>query len=139
MTEPQPKSDDEAPEATQDNGETSDHAGQIAGLKDQVLRALADAENTRRRAQKEREDTAKYAVSDFAKEMLNVADNFQRAMAAMPENVTDPVVKNLVTGIQATERQLLAVLERFGIKKIDPLGQAFDPHFHRAMSEVNDP
>ncbi len=146
MTEPQqarPEDDEvppaQPPEAEAESGSEDASAAKLAEMKDQLLRALAEAENTRRRAQKEREDTAKYAVSDFAKEMLNVADNFQRAMAAMPENVSDPVVKNLVTGIQATERQLQSVLERFGIKKIDPLGQPFDPHFHRAMTEIDDP
>jgi len=113
-------------------------ATEIAGLKDQVLRALADAENTRRRARKEIEDEKKYAVGSFAKEMLGVADNFRRALDATPRDTSDPALKNLITGIEATERQLQASLERFGIKKIEPLGQIFDPNFHQVMGEVQD-
>ncbi len=113
---------------------------EITQLKDQTLRALAEAENTRRRMQKEVEDTRKYATTNFAKEMLVVADNFQRALAAVPPDaVQNEALKNLMTGIEATERQLLASFERFGIKKIDPLGQMFDPNFHRVMMELDDP
>jgi len=114
-------------------------AAEIRQLKDQLLRALAEAENTRRRAQKEREDTAKYAVANFAKEMLGVADNFQRAVEAIPaETRKSEAGKNLIAGIEATERQLQATLERFGIKKLTPLGEVFDPNFHRAMLEMED-
>lgn len=111
-----------------------------AQLKDQILRALAEAENTRRRAQKEREDTSKYAVANFAKDMLAVADNFQRALEALPKDgIQNDAMKNLVAGIEATERQLNASLDRFGIKKVEPVGQPFDPNFHRVMMEVEDP
>jgi molecular chaperone GrpE len=141
MTDPQHDVDDEAEnvnEATSNSNAPGelDPAAQIASLKDQVLRALAEAENTRRRAQKEREDTAKYAVANFAKEMLNVSDNFRRALEAVPKEDHDPALKTLMTGIEATERQLQSALERFGIKKLSPLGQAFDPNFHRVMMEV---
>jgi molecular chaperone GrpE len=116
-----------------------DAASEIAGLKDQLLRALADAENTRRRSRKEIEDSSKYAVASFAKDMLGVADNFRRALEAVPQETSDPALKNLIAGIEATERQLLASLERFGIRKLDPIGQIFDPHFHQVMAEVQDP
>lgn len=145
MNEPKPKSHEEdpaapAPEAIAAAEPNEDPAaGKMAELKDQLLRALADAENTRRRAQKEREDTAKYAVANFAREMLSVADNFRRALDAVPKDSNDPTLKNLVAGVEATERQLQASLERFGIKKLEPLGEAFDPNFHRAMMEVDDP
>ncbi|MDX2027596.1 MAG: nucleotide exchange factor GrpE [Alphaproteobacteria bacterium] len=139
MTDPhnQPQDDENSapPEASSDDAANS----QLAEMKDQLLRALADAENTRRRAQKEREDTAKYAVGNFAKEMLGVADNFARALDAIPKDASDPVVKNLVAGIEATERQLRAALERFGIKEMEPLGEPFDPNFHRVMMEIDDP
>lgn len=145
MTDPQqnPAEDENeleaaATETTAPASPEEEAAQQIASLKDQLLRALADAENTRRRAQKEREDTSKYAVSNFAREMLNVADNFRRALEATPTESNDPALKNLIAGIDATERQLQAVLERFGIKKMEPLGQAFDPNFHRVMVEVDD-
>ena len=139
MTEPQPKTSDDENTASPDAAPTEDKgASQAAELKDQLLRALAEAENVRRRAQKEREDTAKYAVSNFAKEMLTVADNFTRALEALPKDVKDAGLKNLVTGIEATGRQLDAAFARFGITKLDPLGQPFDPHFHRVMMEVED-
>lgn len=110
---------------------------QLSEMKDRALREMADAENTRRRAQKEREETSKYAIANFAKEMLVISDNFRRALDAAPTGDLDPAVKNLIVGIDATERQFSAALERFGIKKIDPLGQPFDPHFHRVMMEVD--
>ncbi|MFA4994422.1 MAG: nucleotide exchange factor GrpE [Bdellovibrionales bacterium] len=109
---------------------------QLAELKDRVLREMADAENTRRRAQKDREETSKYTIASFAKEMLALSDNFSRALESAPTNNADPAVKNFIVGIEATERQFLATLERFGIKKINPLGQVFDPNFHRVMMEV---
>jgi len=148
MTEPQPNLNDEENAAvsaeiseggTAAENSENEAALQIASLKDQVLRALAEAENTRRRAQKEREETAKYAVANFAREMLNVSDNFRRALDATPKDNNDPALKNLITGIDATERQLQATLERFGIKKLEPLGQPFDPNFHRVMIEVDAP
>ena len=106
---------------------------QLAEMKDRALREMADAENTRRRAQKE---TSKYAVANFAKEMLGIADNFRRALDAAPNENTDPAVKNLIAGIDATERQFQATLDRFGIKKVSPLGQPFDPNFHQVMLEI---
>jgi len=144
MTEPQANPQDEEvseADATETEKTTSPETGslaEIASLKDQVLRALAEAENTRRRAQKERDDTAKYAVANFAKEMLNVSDNFNRALDAMPQDTKDPALKNLITGLEATGRQMQATLDRFGIKKLEPLGQPFDPNFHRVMMEVDD-
>lgn len=117
-----------------------DYAAEAAQLKDQLLRALAEAENTRRRMQKELDDARKYAVSTFAKEVLTVSDNFQRALDSVPkEGASADTLTQLVTGIEATERQLQAVLERFGIKKIEPLGQMFDPNYHRVMMEQEDP
>jgi len=138
MTEPEAQTPDEynAPEQAAENAPANEE--KVTQLKDQLLRALAEAENVRRRAQKEREDTAKYAISNFAKEMLAVADNFSRAIDAAPKDGQDAGLKNLITGIEATGRQLQAALERFGIKKLDPLDQPFDPHFHRVMMEVED-
>jgi molecular chaperone GrpE len=108
-------------------------------LKDQHLRALAEMENIRRRGLKERDDAGKFAVSEFARGLLDVADNFERALIAFPRDGLNDAVKNLITGIEATGRQLAATLERAGIKKITPLDQAFDPHFHRVMLEVDEP
>jgi molecular chaperone GrpE len=137
MTEENAVPDMEAPQGDAPNTEVM--AAEIAGLKDQLLRALADAENTRRRSRKEIEDSGKYAVTNFAKEMLVVADNFRRALDAVPQDTQDPALKNLIVGIEATERQLLSAFERFGIKKLDPMGQIFDPHLHQVMAEVQDP
>jgi molecular chaperone GrpE len=132
------------PQATDDAG-TLEHvdaaslAAEVEHLKDQMLRAMAEAENTRRRLNKELDDTRKYAVGNFAKEMLVVADNFRRALDAVPKNAAgNDTLKQLVAGVEATERQLLAGFERFGIKKINPMGQPFDPHFHQVMMEVED-
>lgn len=108
---------------------------EIASLKDQTLRALADAENTRRRAERDREDASKYAVSSFARDLLSVADNLRRALDAVPPS-EDETVKALVTGVEATERELLSVFDRRGLTRIEPMGQTFDPNFHEAVFEV---
>lgn len=109
-----------------------------AAMKDQLLRALAEAENTRRRGQRDREDSAKYAAAPLAKDILPVADNLARALAAVPKEAlaSDEALKNLVEGIAATERQLQSALERHNIKRIDPEGEKFDSHRHQAMFEV---
>ena len=111
---------------------------ETAQLKDQLLRALAEAENTRRRSQREREDSARYAAAALAKDIVPVADNLARALAAVPAEALgkDEALKNLVDGIAATERQFLAALERHNIKRIDPLGEKFDAHLHQAMFEL---
>lgn len=142
-TGPQPEPEvaaAQANNAAEDAGaRIADLEKQLAEMKDRALREMADAENTRKRAQKEREDTSKYAVAGFAKDVLAVADNFSRALAAAPNETSDPTVTNLLTGLQATERQLMATLERFGVRKIEPIGQPFDPHFHQVMMEVDAP
>lgn len=111
---------------------------QVKEYKDQMLRALAEAENVRRRAQREIEDAGKFAVTKFARELLSVADNLSRALASLPgdrEAMAEPV-KNLVLGIEATERDLLAIFERAGIKRIEAMGQPFNPELHQAIMEV---
>lgn len=112
---------------------------EIAELKDQVLRSLADAENLRRRLEREKEDAVKFAASKFAKDVLSVADNLRRALDSAPKDSSDEVTKNLVIGVEATERELLSVFERHGITRIDPQGQRFDPNLHQAMFEIEDP
>lgn len=106
--------------------------------KEQAMRALAEAENTRRRAQKEREDASKFAVSGFAKDLLEVSDNLRRALEAVPEDLLngEPRLKNLVEGIEATERTMLRTFEKHGIKKLEPLDEPFDPNFHEVMFEA---
>jgi molecular chaperone GrpE len=114
---------------------------ELAQAKDQMMRALADAENTRRRAIKEREDAGKYAVSSFAKDMLDVADNLRRALDSMPKDLVEnePRLKNLIDGIQATERTLLKNFEKHGIRKIEPLDEIFNPNYHEVMFEASLP
>jgi molecular chaperone GrpE len=110
---------------------------QIAELKDLRLRALAETENQRKRAQREREDAGKYGAASFAKDVLEVADNLHRALASAPEDSgRDEPTRNLLAGVAATERELLAALERHGIRRIEPTGERFDHNFHQAMFEV---
>jgi molecular chaperone GrpE len=111
-----------------------------AELKDRLLRALADTENTRRRAERERLDASQYAIANFARDILAVADNFARAIDACPADAREsasPQVKAVIEGVEATERQLLATLERHGIKAIDTSDGKFDPNFHQAIAEVS--
>lgn len=107
-------------------------------MKDQAARALAEAENTRRRARKEREDAGKYAISGFAKDLLDVSDNLRRALDAIPEDMleSEPRLKNLVDGIEATERTLLKSFDKNGIEKLEPLDEPFNPNFHEVMFEA---
>jgi molecular chaperone GrpE len=111
---------------------------ELADAKDRLLRALAETENVRRRAQREREDAQRYAVTNFAKDMLNVADNLRRALESMPDaDALDERTRNLLTGVAATERELLAAFERHGIKKLEPrAGDRFDHNLHEAVFEV---
>jgi molecular chaperone GrpE len=111
---------------------------EAAQLKDQLLRALAEAENVRRRAQREREDAAKYAIANFARDVLQVSDNLHRALDAIPAAALaeDEALKNLHEGVTATERQLDAALERQQVKRIWPMGEKFDANLHQAMFEV---
>ena len=113
---------------------------EAAAMKDQLLRALAEVENTRRRADRDRQDIAKYAITDFARDLLSPADNLRRALDAVPADAIgqDAVLTNLNEGVEATERELLSAFEKFGIKKIESLDQKFDPNFHQAMFEVPD-
>ena len=113
---------------------------EAAALKDQLLRALAEAENVRRRAQRDREEAGKYAISAFARELVAVADNLRRAIDAIPPAAmaNDEALKNLAAGVELTERQLLAAFERFQLRKIEPLGEKFDSNLHQAMMEVPD-
>jgi molecular chaperone GrpE len=111
---------------------------QVGDLRDQALRALAEAENVRKRMQREMEDSVKFAVTKFARDVLSVADNLGRALQALPaeRDGIDPAIKSVIEGVEATERELQAILERNGIKKIDPMGEPFNPEYHQAVMEV---
>jgi molecular chaperone GrpE len=111
-------------------------------MKDKLLRTLADMENLRRRTEREVADARTYSVANFARDMLNVADNIRRALESVPEEAkasADGALKALIEGIELTERDLLKALERHGVKKLEPEGQKFDPNVHQAMFEVPNP
>jgi len=112
---------------------------EIEILKDQRLRALAEAENIRRRAEKEKADASQYAVTKFARDMVGIADNFARALAAVPADAraaADPQVQAVLDGVEATDRQLMQTLERYGVKAVDTSDGKFDPNLHQAIAEV---
>lgn len=114
---------------------------EVAELKDQLLRALAEAENVRNRAKREREETLRYAAAPLAKDLLPVADNLHRAIEAVPAEAAeaDERLKGLLVGVEMTEKALLDTLAKHGVAQVDPLGEKLDPHRHEAMMEVQDP
>jgi molecular chaperone GrpE len=111
---------------------------EAADLKDKLLRAHAEVDNIRKRSEREREETAKYAVTRFARDIVNVGDNFQRAIDAVPPGAAeqDAALKSFLEGVTMTERELLNVLERYGIKRVQPVGEPFNPHLHQAVMEI---
>lgn len=111
-----------------------------ADLQDKQLRALAEAQNVRRRAQQDIEKERKFGIERFARDVLSVADNLGRALSALPANLeaVDPALRNVIVGVQATERELQSVLERHGVTRVEALGQPFNAEFHQAMMEVED-
>jgi len=112
-----------------------------AALKDRVLRTLAEMENLRRRTEREAADARTYAVTAFARDMLNVADNLARALESVPENARTgavDVLKSLIDGVELTARDLTTALGRHGVKKLEPQGEKFDPNFHQAIFETQD-
>ncbi len=106
-------------------------------LKDSFLRAYAEAENTKKRCQQEIEKNSKFAIASFAKELLNVADNLQRAMSAVDEDLLKNC-ESFIKGVELTQTELTKVFEKFGIKKIESMGRVFDPNFERVVQEVED-
>ena len=117
-------------------------AKEAADLKDRLLRTLAEMENLRRRTEREVADSRVYAVTNFARDILAVADNMERAMKALDDEIRDKAdagVKALLDGVELTERELIKVMEKHGIKRLEPQGQKFDPNLHQAMFELPDP
>ena len=112
-----------------------------ADLKERLMRALAETENVRRRAEREAADARTYAVTNFARDMLTVADNVRRALESVPAGEDGPTetLKPLFAGLDLTERDLLKTLARHGVRKLEPDGQKFDPNMHQAMFEVPNP
>ena len=106
-------------------------------LKDSFLRAYAEAENTKKRCQQEIEKNSKYAISSFAKELLGVADNLQRALSSVDDE-TKTKSEAFIKGVELTQNELSKVFGKFGIKKLDSLNKVFDPNFERVVQEVED-
>jgi len=107
-----------------------------AALKEQALRYAAEAENTKRRAEREANDARAFGIQRFATSLLGVADVLQRALASAPAEISDPAFKNFVDGIAMTERELAGAFDKNGVKRINPLkGDKFDPHLHQAVME----
>jgi molecular chaperone GrpE len=132
-----PAPDDQAP-PPEFGGDDAHEAlrAETAALKEQVLRLAAEAENTRRRAEREANDARAYAIQKFARDLLGVADNLTRALSHVPADHGDAGVKNFIVGVEMTEKELQGAFERNGLKKIDPAqGEKFDPHKHQAMME----
>jgi molecular chaperone GrpE len=112
-----------------------------AALKDKVLRALAEMENQRRRAEREVADAKTYGVTSFALDMLTFADNLRRAVESLPPDAREQAgteLKTLIEGVELTERDFLSRLGKYGVKKLEPLGTKFDPNLHEALFEIPD-
>ncbi|MCP4936713.1 MAG: nucleotide exchange factor GrpE [bacterium] len=111
---------------------------EIADLKDRYLRQAADMENLRKRTERERTDIKKYAVSEFARDILPLSDNFQRAIDAVPAGAAaqDEALKSFLDGVKMNERELQKVLERHGVTQLDPKGEKFDPNQHQAVQQI---
>ncbi|MBB3916499.1 nucleotide exchange factor GrpE [Rhizobium fabae] len=111
-------------------------------LRDRYLRLAAEMDNLRRRTEREVKDAKSYSVAGFARDMLAVSDNLRRALDAIPPEVkaaADAGLTTLIEGVEMTERAMLSALERHGVRKLEPVGQKFDPNFHQAMFEVPNP
>jgi len=138
------KHKDETPVETQVNDTTptqeESQETEIQQLKDQLLRAVADLENYRKRAEREREETLKFAITGFARDLLSPTDNLRRALESATPDHGEPekLLKSLLEGVAITEKELLTALTKHGVEKIDPVGQPFDHNFHQAMFEVED-
>ena len=113
---------------------------EIADLKDQLLRFMAEAENVRKRSERHLAEAHKYGVANLARSILTVADDLSRALQAVPEDQRDGegLLQTLLGGVEAVERELVKALESNNINRIDPTGEPFDPNFHEAMYEVPD-
>ena len=123
-------------EAALDAAELEALRAEVAGLKEQVLRYAAEADNTKRRAEREMNDARAYAITKFARDLLGVADILERATASAPKDVTDQAVKNFLVGIEMTQKELQSAFERNSLKRVEPgKGGKFDPHLHQAMME----
>ena len=139
LPEPEPESE---PETVDNQPPTYEELqSEVAALKDQLLRALAEVENIRRRTEREKHDMSKYAITNFARQIVSVADNLMRAIDSVSEEArtANDEFNNLYVGIEMTGRELTTSFEQFGIKEIDATGKKFDHNLHQAMFEIDDP
>jgi molecular chaperone GrpE len=130
------------PTAVGETIDPNDHARVATEYKDKLLRVLAEMENLRRRTAREIADTRAYGISAFARDILAVADNMDRALQALDVELrekADAGIKALLDGVELTERELHKALEKHGVKKFEPVGEKFDPNLHQAMFEIPDP
>ena len=130
------------PSAVGETIDPNDHARVAAEYKDKLLRVLAEMENLRRRTTREIADTRAYGISAFARDILAVADNMDRALQALDVELrekADAGIKALLDGVELTERELHKVLDKHGVRKFEPVGEKFDPNLHQAMFEIPDP
>lgn len=137
---------EETPEAAEPVAEAleslkADYEAKLGEMKDQLLRAVAETENVRRRSARDVEETGKYAVSGFARDMISVGENLFMALNSIPEEARkeEGLLKSLADGVEMTLRELLNTFEKHGIQRIDPLGEKFDHNRHQAVSQVEDP
>jgi molecular chaperone GrpE len=137
MPDDQTPAEDQAPDDIEDaEADVAALQAEIQALKEQVLRYAAEAENTRRRAEREANDARAYAIQRFAKDLLGAADNLENALKHAPHEAEDAVVRSFAQGVEMTEKALQTAFERNGLKKLDPAkGSKFDPHLHQAMME----
>jgi molecular chaperone GrpE len=153
MTDPNGQKDNPAPGAEPvvskpyimpddpEEGSVEALAKEVAEARDKALRTLAEMENLRKRTAREVTDARAYGITGFARDVLDIADNLQRALDAVPAETresADPMLKALIEGVELTERSLLNALEKNGVRKFDPSGEKFDPNFQQAMYEVPD-
>jgi molecular chaperone GrpE len=147
--DPREANEDQAQPASPAKAESQDAGAEVvtdletllaenADMRDKLLRTMAEMENLRRRTEREKSDTARYAISNFARDVLTIGDNLRRAVEHVPAEAAaqDPALKSFLEGVELTERELLNMMERHGVTRIEPLGQRFDPNQQQAMYEV---
>jgi molecular chaperone GrpE len=144
------KDDQTRPDSSDQNGAAATPAAvhepsvadlmtELAAARDRLLRALAEQENIRGQARRDRDEAVRYAESGFAGDLLSSIDNLERALASVPENQrSEPTIASLLTGVEATRRALLDAFAKHGLKRLEPIGEPFDPHRHEASFEAAD-
>jgi len=148
-TDPREADEDQAKPAPSEKPQAQDDGGDVAAdldtllsenaeMRDKLLRTMADMENLRQRTEREKTDTSRYAISNFARDVLTIGDNLRRTIEHVPADAAaqDPALKSFLEGVELTERELLKMMEKHGVTKLEPLGQRFDPNQQQAMYEV---